>query len=104
MQEKKADFEFDWKFRDFQIRTAHRGMNGSYIELVKWYERPDGRQYCFTLAYWHRTKDGFWELKFVGDRPFEEIAEIDIGTIWKQLWLAQQMFMDAEKKAEVAYD
>lgn len=97
-----AEFDFNWKYRDFEIRTTHTYGDEEvpYLELIKWDDDGDGRRYCFTLAYWHRDKDGDWELRFVGDRPLEYIAEIDIAPIWKQLYLAQMMFMDAERKSE----
>lgn len=95
-------FEFNWKFKDFEIRMAHTFAIGMmrmpYLELVKWDVTEGGRSYCYTLAYWHRDKDGEWELRFVGSRPFDQIAEVDISPIWEQLFLAQQMFMDAEEK------
>lgn len=92
-------FEFDWKFQDFEIRTT-KGNGHPYVELVKWYDYK-GRRVCFTLAYWYRDKDGGYCLHFVGDRPLEYIAEIDVSVIWKQLFLAQKMYEDAEKKGEV---
>ena len=94
-----ADFEFTWRFMDFEIRTARPFSGaGPYLELVKWYDY-DGRRHCYTLAYWHRDKDGGYELHFVRERPLADIAEEDISPIWKQLFLAQQMFEDAELKA-----
>ena len=92
------DFSFNWKFKDFEIKTT--GDDHPYVELVKWYETQNGRRFCYTLAYWHRDNDGNYELHFVCDRPFEEIADLDIGEIWKQLWLAQQLLEDAEHKLE----
>lgn len=92
------DFSFDWKFKDFEIKTT--GDAHPYIELIKWNTNEEGRRYCFTLAYFHRDKDGDYELHFVCDRPLEYIAEVDVSEIWKQLWLAQQMFEDADSKLE----
>ena len=89
-------FSFNWKFKDYEIQT--RTAKHPYVELVKWDQDGNGRAYCFTLAYWYRDKDGNRELHFVCDRPFEYVANIDIGEIWKQLWLAQQMLEDAEQK------
>ena len=93
------DFEFDWKFKDFEIKTTH-GNRGPYIELIKWYTTSNGKRGCFSLAYWTKDSDGYYELNFLGNRPFEEIAEIDISPIWKQLFLAQKMFEDAVEKIE----
>lgn len=96
-----ADFEFNWKFKDFEIRTTHTygEVQTPYLELVKWYEY-DGKRSCFTLADWNRDREGNWELRFVGNRPLEYIAEIDLSPIWKQLFLAQKMLEDAEAKSQ----
>ena len=95
-----ADFEFSWKFQDFEIRTTRSLKGGTpYLELIKWNDN-DGRPYCYTLAYWHRGRDGDWELHFVCDRPLTDIAEEDLSPIWKQLFLAQQMLIDAEMKSQ----
>lgn len=92
-------FEFNWKYKDFEIRSKipMKGKN-PYIELVKWEEGNSGRRTCFTLAYWHIDKDNYPELHFVGDRPFEYLAELDVTPIWKQLFLAQAMLEDVLEK------
>ncbi len=95
-----TDFDFSWKYKDFEIRTTHTygKIQEPYVELVKW-EDYNGRRTCFTLAYWDVSEDGA-ELRFVCDRPFEYLAEIDVSVIWKQLFLAQQMFEDAIRQDE----
>lgn len=94
------NFDFNWKFKDFEIRTTHTFGKKEipYVELIKHNHDDNGRDYIFTLAYWYGDKDGNYELRFVGERPLEYIADIDIGIIWKQLYLAQQMFEDAMRK------
>lgn len=91
-------FDFNWKHKDFEIKTTHTfgSVNDPYIELIKWCNKNDKR-YCFTLAYYRWNDDG-GELIFVGNRPFEEIAEIDVQPIWKQLWLACKMLQDIYEK------
>lgn len=96
--EKMADFEFNWKYKDFEIRTTHTcgKVQKPYLELIKWSE-SEGKRYCWTLAYWYRDKDDDWELRFVCNRPLEEISDVDVSPIWRQLFLAQQMLEDAER-------
>lgn len=98
MSVKKFDFDFSWIYKDFEIRTTHTYGEDEkpYLELVKWNDEFSGRKTCFTLAYWHWDNEGC-ELRFVCDRPMDYIAEVDLSPIWKQLWLSQQMFMDAWK-------
>lgn len=88
-----------WKKDDFEIRTVNRFDDGKpYVELVKWDEDSDGRRYCYTLAYFQRSSEGNYSLIFVSDRPFRHIAEIDIASIWKQLFLTQLMLEDEENE------
>lgn len=96
------NFDFTWKYKNFEIRTTHSygKVQEPYVELLYHYFDENGRAFCFTLAYWHKTNDGVYELVFVGERPLEYIAEIDVSVIWKQLYLAQQMFEDAEARDE----
>lgn len=92
-------FEINWKYEDFEIRTT-QGFDKQtlpYIELVKWVYSENEKPYCFVLAYYKWDREG-GELSFVGNRPFECIAEIDIQPIWKQLWLACKMLQDAWEK------
>lgn len=97
---KTMDYEFNWKYGDFEISTTRPFGGGEpYIELVKWETDTRGKPYCFTLAYWHRDDEG-WELRFVGNRPLKYIAEIDVSPIWKQLYLAQEMLQDAFTRNE----
>ena len=92
-------FEFHWKYKDFEIRSENAFDKGGnpYIELVKWVEKDSGKRYCYTLAYYKWDSEG-GELIFVGNRPFVDIAEIDIQPIWKQLWLACAMLKDVYEK------
>ncbi len=78
----------NWTKGDLEVRTTTSVMGEPYIELVRWQTDENGRRYCFTLAYFHKNKEGYVELHFVGDRPFNEIAEIDINDVWKELWLS----------------
>lgn len=91
-------FDFNWKYNDFEIRTTHGlSSNQPYVELVKHDMDGNGRDYMFTLAYWNIGREGA-NLIFVADRPFEYVSEIDIGKIWKQLWLAGGMLNDWYEK------
>ena len=88
------NFKFNWEYGDFRIRSMDNGEeNPPFIELLEYCENKNGKPYCFTLAYYECDKEG-GQLSFVGNRPFEEIAEIDLAPIWKQLWLACKMLQD----------
>lgn len=106
---KDSDFNFHWKFGDFEICTVREEYtNNEYrydnkspirqnipVELVKWenYTDKDGTEHrsCFVVAWWRRTDDYTYELQFVGDRPFEYIEPNEIADIWVQLKAAQNM-------------
>ena len=89
--------KINWKKDDFEIRTSDSVDGYPYVELVKWTENDDGRKYCYVVAYFHRNNDGDYTLHFVGDRPFTDIAEMDIAEIWKELFLTQIMLSGGEE-------
>lgn len=86
----------NWKKGDLEVRTTVGVAGQPYVELIKNKQSDDGRVYSITLAYFHKNRDGYVELHFVGDRPFTEIAEIDINEAWKELWLTQ-MLLEGEE-------
>ena len=92
-------FEINWKYENYEIRTIQNPDKKTlpYIELVKWIYEENQKPHCFVLASYHWDSEG-GELRFIGNRPFEYIAELDIQVIWKQLWLACEMILDAWEK------
>ena len=60
------------RFRDIEFRWSK--INKKY-ELVKWYKAEvDGneeREYCYVLAFFDATKDGY-DMRTVGDRFFQD--------------------------------
>ena len=85
-----------WKKGDLEVRTTTGVFGNPYVELIRWIEADNGRRRCITLAYFHKNGDGYVELHFVGDRPFKEIAEIDVNEAWKELWLTQMLLEGKE--------
>ena len=91
-------FEFSWKYKEFEIKST-KSVNANkppYVELIMW-DEYNGKPSCFTLAIYNWDSEG-GEWHFVGERPFKYIADIDISTIWKQMWLASEMYNDWYKK------
>lgn len=87
------EFNISWKYKDYELRkTSSLSKDIDYWELVKW-QKYDGKNSCFTLAYFVREQEG-WELKFVGDRPFEYIEEDDLCTIWSALKMTNKALND----------
>lgn len=83
-------FKFEWAHGDFGVRTTHNASGQPYVELVHWYDNNYGSRHCYTIAYWYKTKDEGWDLRFVGDRMLE-ISKLHIEKIWPQLCAAQIM-------------
>lgn len=99
MPEHKNQFEFHWKYKDYEIQTIQSFSTGlPYVELIKW-DYFAKKPCCDTLAYYNWNSEG-GELCFVRTRPFNSIAEIDIMPIWKQLWMACEMLIDWYEKEE----
>lgn len=94
-----TSMEINIKKNGFEIRTAHDMKGNERYELAKWEKTEDGRDYSFVLAYFHKDSNGYYNLIFVGDRPFQYIAEIDIADIWRELWMAQMM-LNGDKQEE----
>ncbi|GEM_PF-5162996 len=88
-------FEFHWKYGEFEIRTSHSPLGKPAVELIKWEDNSDR---CLTLASYSWSKDEGGEWRFIGDRPFVYISSIEIAKIWKQLWLAGELFTDWYEK------
>lgn len=95
-----SNFEFNWKYEDFEIRTHSASTDKPYIELVKWDGKSGGKKSCYVLAFFHWNREEGGEWNFVGNRPFEAIADVQIEVIWKQMWYAAKMFVDWREKEE----
>ena len=66
------------------------GVEHTRAEIVKWAKDTGQKEYCWTVAYWDRHKEGY-DLKFVGNRPFDTNQKIFM-TLAKQ---GQQLLEDA---------
>lgn len=86
-------FSINWKYKDFEIKSAKGGNDLPYIELVKY----NSSRSNYTLAYYRWDREG-GELRFVGNRPFKDIAAEDLAPIWSQLWLICELLKDAYEK------
>lgn len=97
------DFNFEWKFKDFAIRTIHNNGDDKTspirkdcpIELIKFNDSKHSS--CFVVAWWRLGSEGY-ELCGVGERLFKYISIEEITRIWPQLQAAQVM-LDAYFKA-----
>ena len=91
------ELNFKWRYKDYELRACpitlarlNENDENETIELVKWVKHEDGKEYCFSLAYWERNKEGY-DLNSVGSRIFEYIEDEDIEEVWKQLKVAQKI-------------
>lgn len=102
------NFEFNWEFRNFAIRTIrqdHKDKNSPLrkncpIELIKYFD--DTHKSCYVVAYFELDDEGY-ELHFVGGRPMKDIEPEEMRSIWAQLQAAQKMldaFFEACQKEE----
>lgn len=67
--------KFNFRVKDLEVRSCDENLltDGKHdkAEIVKWAEGTDKNKYCFTVAYWEKSKEGY-NLLFVGGRPFDE--------------------------------
>lgn len=101
------ELNFSWKYKDYELRACPKCLvktriydKNETIDFIKWATNSDDKKYCFSLAYWRREDEGY-ELKFVGNRPFDEIETEDIEKVWGALRMAQNVLNEWFK---LAYD
>jgi len=95
-EDKSDNMVFSWKLKNYGLSIHTNDNNTLDAELVKYENnKPDSEctPTCFVLAYWNRTKEGY-ELKFVLDRPFEDIDQEDVGNIWQTMKTCQIILND----------
>jgi hypothetical protein len=76
------------RFRDIEFRWSK--CNNKY-ELVKWYkvksasspvagaDTCEERNYCYVVALFDKDKEGYYDLRTVGDRFFEDKDAFIVG-------------------------
>ena len=66
-------------FRIGNLEVRKRTTVNPYLEIVQWEEET-----CWTIAYWSRHKDGYYQMQFIGNRPFDERVDWkDFGQLAK---------------------
>ena len=102
-----SDLEFSWKYKDYELTACPKRLarfsedeKNETIDLVKWCESWEGQRLCYSLAYFIRESEGY-DLRFVGNRPFEDIDAEDVPKVWEALKTAQAVldafFMGVEE-------
>ena len=88
--------EFSFKYKDYELKACPKRLArfspdepNETIDLIKWYKSGEN-SFCYSLAYFERYDEGY-RLKFVGDRPFEDIEKKDVPIIWSALKQAQEI-------------
>lgn len=70
---------FNLRIEDLEVRSCNNNLmpNGKHerAEIVKYSHDTDGKEFCWTVAYWIKEKEGY-NLKFVGGRPFNVYGEL----------------------------
>jgi len=56
------------RFRNIEFRWSTYNKKH---ELVKWYKTEE-RNYCYVVALFDKDKEGYYDLRTVGDRFFED--------------------------------
>ena len=65
------------RFRDVEFRYSE--LNKKH-ELVKWYKHDkDDKEFCYVLAFFDEDKDGYYDLRTVGNRFFEDKDAFIVG-------------------------
>ena len=87
------------RFRNVEFRWS--AVNKKY-ELIKWYKAEvDGceeREYCYTLAFFDETKEGY-DMRTVGDRFFEDKDAWIVGK--HAIEFLNAMFYELQREKEL---
>jgi hypothetical protein len=68
------------RFRNIEFRWST--CNKKY-ELIRWYKAEvDGceeREYCYVVAFFDKDKEGYYDLRTIGNRFFEDKDAFIVG-------------------------
>ena len=68
--------EFKFRIGDLELRSCDEDLlqRGKHIkaEIVKWTSNDT----CYLIAVYNQDNDGYFDLKFVGNRPFDADQEM----------------------------
>jgi hypothetical protein len=72
--------KFNTRIDDLELRSCGEhllaeGVKHNTAEIVKWAKDAGKKEYCWTVAYWNKHKEGY-DLRFVGNRPFDVNSDI----------------------------
>ena len=93
-----GELDFNWKYKNYELRACPPSLvkldseeKNTTIDFVKW-SGPvtDENRCCISIAYFVKTYDGY-NLKFVGNRPFEYIESEDLLVCWNALKMASNL-------------
>ena len=59
------------RFRKIEFRWSK--TNNRY-ELIQWYksEIDENKEYCCVIAFFHKDKEGYYDMQTIGSRFFED--------------------------------
>lgn len=79
MNGKEYEFNFDLNYRkgDIGLRGKISSNEEQSPEIVCYQRSDSGRESCYTLAFFEKTKEGY-DLRTVGTRLFEAMNEFHI--------------------------
>ena len=71
--------KFNSRINNLEVRSCGKHLlsdnEHNRAEIVKWAKDTSEKEYCWTVAYWSKGKEGY-DLQFVGGRPFETNSEL----------------------------
>lgn len=62
------------------LEYRHLTDSGRDAEIVAWSEDSKGNEFCYTLLFWRKDKEGYF-IEFVGSRPLSK--DINTGVLFK---------------------
>lgn len=74
-------------FKNLEFRktkTLIKSIGDHYYEIVQWENSESLGNICFTLLQWLPCSEG-WDIKFLGNRPFNYVNEFGVNEFWSFL-------------------
>ena len=79
---------------ELEFRQALEGTR--MPEIVRWQTWPEGKEYCYTLLFWEKDREGYY-IYFIGGRPLDK--DIDQADLFKLMRYGQAI-LDAKWEVE----
>lgn len=84
------------RMRNIEFRWSE--LNKKY-ELIRWYKDKNDKEFCCVVAFFDEQKDGYFDMRTVGGRFFEDKDAFIVGK--HAIEFLNDMFYEMKKEEEL---